>query len=124
MTARVAVAVEEFDRVDVTSPGAGQVYNLGPASRIAPGEGRSFWVLGKEVSVFRDRRRQLFATQAWCPHHFGSLADGSVGYAEVTCPLHARRFDLRTGAGRGHDCGALKIYPVRVSRDGDLLITV
>lgn len=121
----VAVALEELELVrEVTPAGPSRVFNLGPASRLAPGEGRSFWVQGTEVAVFRDWRRQLFATQAWCPHHFGSLPDGAVGYAEVTCPLHALRFDLRTGAGRGHDCGGLKTYPVRVSRDGDLLLTL
>jgi nitrite reductase (NADH) small subunit len=102
----------------------GEVHNLGPASRVAPGEGRTFWVQGREIAVFRDRRRQMFASQSWCPHHFGSLGEGSVGYGEVTCPLHGMRFDLRTGAPRGHDCGTLRIYRIRVSRDGDLLLTL
>lgn len=121
--ARVLVAVDEPIPTTIVATEA-QVHNLGPASRLAPGEGRSFWVHGKEIAVFRDRRRQVFATQAWCPHHFGSLSAGTVGYAEVACPLHGRRFNLRSGAGRGHDCGTLKTYPIRVSRDGDLLITL
>lgn len=117
MPARVAVLVD-------TPPDTAEAHNLGPASRIPPGEGRRYWVQGREVAVFRDRRRQVFAAQAWCPHHFGALADGSVGYGEVACPLHGLRFDLRTGAPRGHDCGALRTYRVRISRDGDLLLTL
>lgn len=131
MAARVALAVAVALE---PSPDAGRptapiaepprVHQLGPADRIPAGEARTFWVEGKEVAVFRDRRRQVFAAQAWCPHHFGSLGDGSVGYAEVACPLHGLRFDLRTGAARGHDCGTLRTYPVRVTREGDLLLTV
>jgi nitrite reductase (NADH) small subunit len=100
----------------------GRVHNLGPAARVPVGGGRTYWVEGREIAVFRDRRRQVFAAQPWCPHHFGSLSEGSVGYAEVTCPLHGLRFDLRSGAARGHACGSITTYRVRVSRDGDLLV--
>ena len=132
MTARVALALEPSPEPLVDAPLAparppiapGEVHNLGPASRVPPGEGRTYWVQGREIAVFRDRRRQVFASQSWCPHHFGSLGDGSVGYGEVTCPLHGMRFDLRTGAARGHDCGTLRTYAVRISRDGDLLLTL
>jgi nitrite reductase (NADH) small subunit len=94
--------------------------NLGAAERIPVGEGRSYWVDGREIAVYRDRRRQFYATQNWCPHHFGSLADGTVGYAEVACPLHGLRFDLRTGAPKAHGCGALRTYRVRLTRRGEL----
>jgi nitrite reductase (NADH) small subunit len=136
MTARVALALEappESPAPESTRAAARtepvvvppeQVHNLGPASRIPPGEGRTFWVQGREIAVFRDRRRQVFASQSWCPHHFGSLSDGSVGYGEVTCPLHGMRFDLRTGAARGHECGTLRTWRIRISRDGDLLLTL
>lgn len=131
MTARVALAVadalETHPEVCRAAPplvASPRVHHLGPADRIPAGEARTFWVEGREVAVFRDRRRQVFAAQAWCPHHFGSLGDGSVGYAEVTCPLHGLRFDLRTGAARGHDCGSLRTYPVRVTREGALLLSV
>jgi nitrite reductase (NADH) small subunit len=128
MTARVALALEAPPEsiaapVRAVAP-PGQVHNLGPAARILPGEGRTFWAQGREIAVFRDRRRQVFAAQAWCPHHFGSLGDGAVGYGEVTCPLHGLRFDLRSGAARGHACGAIRTYPIRVSREGDLLLTL
>ena len=33
-----------------------------------------------------------------CPHRGGPLSDGIVAERCVTCPLHGRRFDLRTGA--------------------------
>jgi nitrite reductase (NADH) small subunit len=136
MTARVALALEAPpERQTAPAPAEpvvpirpteapGEVHNLGPAARVPPGEGRTYWVQGREIAVFRDRRRQLFASQSWCPHHFGSLSEGAVGYAEVACPLHGMRFDLRTGAARGHACGELRTYRIRVSRDGDLLLTL
>ena len=78
----------------------GEVHNLGPAARVPPGEGRTFWVQGREIAVFRDRRRQVFASQSWCPHHFGSLGDGAVGYArsDLSAARHALRPAHRRGA--------------------------
>ena len=124
MSPRVAVAAAPTREASPVAQARGRVHNLGPAARLAPGEGRTYWVQGREIAVFRDRRRQVFAAQPWCPHHFGSLSAGSVGYAEVTCPLHGLRFDLRSGVARGHACGSIRTYPIRVSRGGDLLITL
>ena len=41
------------------------------------------------------------AIDADCPHRGGPLQDGLVADSCVTCPLHGRRFDLRTGAQLG-----------------------
>jgi nitrite reductase (NADH) small subunit len=53
-----------------------------------------------------------------CPHAGGPLSDGIVADSCVTCPLHGRRFDLRTGARLGGE-GAVATYEIRV-RDGML----
>lgn len=99
-------------------------HNLGPAARIPEGEGRTFVVDDHEIAVFRDRRRALFATQAWCPHRGGPLADGMVGGGKVLCPLHAFRFDLASGAADQPGCGHLRTYPVALSDSGDILVTI
>jgi nitrite reductase/ring-hydroxylating ferredoxin subunit len=117
---KVAVALAEPDELVVEEARPARRINLGPADRIPMGTGRKYWVEGREVAVYRDRRRQFYASQNWCPHHFGSLADGSVGYSEVSCPLHGLRFDLRSGQPKGHDCGVLRTYRVRLTRRGDL----
>jgi nitrite reductase (NADH) small subunit len=94
---------------------------LGAADLIPPGEGRTFVAGETRIAVFRNRAGEVFATQAFCPHRHGPLADGLVGDATVVCPLHDRVFDLRTGAGIGtEDC--VRAYPVRVSGDGEMFV--
>jgi nitrite reductase (NADH) small subunit len=58
------------------------------------------------------------AIDATCPHRGGPLQDGIVGDACVTCPLHGRRFDLRTGMQLGGEDRVL-VHEV-VERDGEL----
>ncbi len=101
-----------------------RTYNLGPASRIPPGEGRSFEIAGRAVAVFRTRDGALHATQARCPHRQGPLADGLVGGRTVVCPLHAFKFDLATGAPVGNDCVALRTFPVVLTDAGDVLLSM
>lgn len=100
------------------------VYNLGPCAAIPLGEGRTFRVGGTLVAVFRTRGGQVFATQAACPHRGGPLADGIVGAETVICPLHGYRFDLATGQPLGNGCPALKTYPITLSAQGDLLLSL
>ena len=102
-------------------------YDLGPATAIPLGEGRVFRVVGADITVFRTRAGELFATQSRCPHKGGPLADGIVGGGAVVCPLHARRFDLATGesiGGGGHPCAALTTYPVQLGLDGTILLSL
>jgi nitrite reductase (NADH) small subunit len=80
-------------------------------------EGRSVAVAGRRVAIFRTEEG-FFAIDAACPHLGGPLADGLVAEHCVTCPLHSRRFDLRTGAGLG-DYEGVAVHEV-VERDGEL----
>ncbi len=50
------------------------------------------------VSVFHTDDGELFAIDDTCTHQTPSLADGWLEGCEVECPLHASKFDLRTGA--------------------------
>ena len=104
--------------------GSRRKFNLGPAYRIPVGEGRNLRVEGLDIAVFRTRSGLIFATDAWCTHRGGPLADGTIGNGKVICPLHGYKFSLRTGAPDGHDCPALKTYPVTVDAEGDLVITL
>ena len=65
-------------------------------------EGRSVDVDGRRVAVFR-LPGGWAAIDAACPHRGGPLSDGLVAESCVTCPLHNRRFDLRTGEQQGGD---------------------
>ena len=100
--------------------------NLGPASRIPPGEGREVVVGGRRVAVFRSRAEAVYATQATCPHRAGPLVEGLLGGCTVICPMHGYRFDLATGApiGAGNECPPLRTYPATVEDGGDIVIDV
>jgi nitrite reductase (NADH) small subunit len=96
---------------------------LGPFSLIPPGEGRNFEFAGMHIAVFRTRAGELFATQANCPHKNGPLADGLVGGSTLICPLHAWKFDLKTGGLLDGSC-ALKTYQVELSDQEQIIVTL
>ncbi len=100
----------------------GATYDLGPVTRIPIGEGRTFQLADGAIAVFRARSGRVFATQAWCPHKRGPLADGLVGDGKVVCPLHAYRFDLETGRPLGSDCASLRTYPISIGDRGEILV--
>jgi nitrite reductase (NADH) small subunit len=94
-------------------------------SAIPPGEGRTFQVGPRRLAVFHARGRQVFATQAECPHRGGPLADGLLGGSVLICPLHGWKFDMRTGerlASAGLPACKLETYCARVDAAGRILV--
>jgi nitrite reductase (NADH) small subunit len=89
--------------VAVLAPGWARV---GAVDDVPLLEGRSVAVGGRRVAVFRLPEGWV-ATDAVCPHRGGPLQDGLVTEDCVTCPLHNRRFDVRTG--RQHGGGELTV---------------
>jgi 3-phenylpropionate/trans-cinnamate dioxygenase ferredoxin subunit len=53
------------------------------------------------VSVFHTDEGELYAIDDTCTHQDASLADGWLEGCLIECPLHASRFDLRTGQVSG-----------------------
>jgi nitrite reductase (NADH) small subunit len=99
-------------------------YNLGPAALIPLGEGRLFDAGDVTIAVFRTRDSRVYATEPWCPHRGGPLADGIVATDRVLCPLHGYAFELATGRAIHHECGSIKTYPVRMNQDDEILVTM
>jgi 3-phenylpropionate/trans-cinnamate dioxygenase ferredoxin subunit len=62
---------------------------VGGALRVA-------WI-SPPIAVFHTQDGAVYAIDDTCTHQDASLADGWVEGCEVECPLHASRFDLRTG---------------------------
>jgi nitrite reductase (NADH) small subunit len=91
-------------------------HNLGSLTQIPPGEGRNFRIGARNVAVFHARDGSVFASDAYCPHRHGPLADGLLGAGTVVCPLHEWRFDLRTGDALRGEC-KLQVYPVALEAD-------
>ena len=48
------------------------------------------------IAVFNDGG-QFFAVGDTCTHEKASLSEGYLDQGEIECPLHASRFDIRTG---------------------------
>ncbi|MBY8338600.1 bifunctional 3-phenylpropionate/cinnamic acid dioxygenase ferredoxin subunit [Streptomyces spinosirectus] len=71
-----------------------------PACRLADlPRGEAFRLdIDPPVSVFHTDDGEVFAIDDTCTHQDASLADGWLEGREVECPLHASKFDLRTGA--------------------------
>lgn len=58
----------------------------------------------------------IYAVDCICTHEFALLSDGYVENNTIECPLHAARFDLRTGKVLDPPAETdLKTYPVRLS---------
>ncbi len=72
---------------------------------------------GHSIAIY-DCDGELFATDNICTHAYACLSDGWLDGTTIECPLHAARFDVRSG--RVLDPPAtenLKIYPIRESGD-------
>jgi ferredoxin-nitrite reductase len=67
------------------------------ADDLPEGTGKALSINGCEVAVFRCQGA-LYALENSCPHAGGSLAGGIIEGDEVICPLHAHRFNVKTGA--------------------------
>lgn len=66
-------------------------------SDLTPGEGLRISSVIPPIAVFLTDDGQVHALDDTCTHQDTSLADGWVEDCWVECPLHASRFDLRTG---------------------------
>ncbi|UNK45349.1 bifunctional 3-phenylpropionate/cinnamic acid dioxygenase ferredoxin subunit [Arthrobacter sulfonylureivorans] len=92
-----------------------------PLSQLAPGDAIRLDT-SPPIAVFHTEEGELFAIDDTCTHQDASLADGWVEGCEVECPLHASKFNLRTG---GVDAPPAKL-PVRVHevivQDGTIMV--
>jgi nitrite reductase (NADH) small subunit len=67
-----------------------------------------------EIALFRTADDQVFALHDHCPHKAGPLSQGIVHGTTVTCPLHAWKIDLASGAALAPDSGCTPKFPVLV----------
>lgn len=67
-----------------------------PLSALPPGEALRVDA-EPPIAVFHTEEGELFAVDDTCTHQDASLADGWLEGCEIECPLHASKFNLRTG---------------------------
>ncbi|MGH2544741.1 MAG: Rieske (2Fe-2S) protein [Ardenticatenaceae bacterium] len=71
--------------------------------------------VGDRPIVLAQIQGQVRAFDARCPHASADLAEGDLRPGYVICPLHAYRYDLRTGRClKPPDGPRLRVYEVRV----------
>jgi naphthalene 1,2-dioxygenase ferredoxin component len=100
----------------MTGDDAGWVQAAGRRD-LTEGEVLGVEVAGRSIALYA-ADDGIFATDNICTHAYACLSDGWLDGDVIECPLHAARFDIRTG--RVLDPPAtedLKTYPVRVIGD-------
>jgi naphthalene 1,2-dioxygenase ferredoxin component len=86
-------------------------------SELAAGEVIGVEIAGHSIAIY-DSDEGLFATDNVCTHAYACLSDGWLDGATIECPLHAARFDIRTGKVLDPPATEdLKTYPVRLVGD-------
>jgi naphthalene 1,2-dioxygenase system ferredoxin subunit len=88
-------------------------------SDLAEGEVIGVEVAGHSIALY-DADGNLFATDNICTHAYACLSDGWLDGEVIECPLHAARFDIRSGKVLDPPATEdLKTYPVRIV-DGEI----
>ena len=84
-------------------------------ANLAEGEVLGVIVSGKEIALY-DLDGEVFATDDICTHAYAKLSDGWLDKGEIECPLHAGRFDVKTGKALCPPVTEdVKTYPVRIA---------
>jgi nitrite reductase/ring-hydroxylating ferredoxin subunit len=87
---------------------------VGSTSMVAPGECAGVVVCDKRLAIYFVNG-EWFCTDNICTHQFAVLTDGWLEDHVIECPLHAGRFDIRTGMGLSPPIVQdIKTYQVRV----------
>ena len=65
-------------------------------SDIPQGEGYAANAEGRHIAIFKVEDT-LYACEGLCSHGHAYLAEGYLDGEEIECPMHAGRFNVRTG---------------------------
>ena len=103
---------------------AGNWIRVAGVKQVGRGEMFAASVGKRKIAVFHLDDDSWHATDNVCTHAFALLTEGFLEGDTIECPLHAGRFDVRSGKGLCAPIDAdLASYPVRV--DGtDVLVAV
>jgi nitrite reductase/ring-hydroxylating ferredoxin subunit len=94
------------------------------ASDVAEGEMLAVQAAGRKIALYHLDDDTWAATGNVCSHAFALLTDGWLDGAAIECPLHAGRFDVRTGKALSAPVEEdVPAYQVRIE-GGDVLVAV
>jgi nitrite reductase/ring-hydroxylating ferredoxin subunit len=84
---------------------------------LSPGEMLAVKARDKDIALY-DLGGEVYATDNVCTHAFAQLTDGFLDGDVIECPLHAGRFEVKTGKGLGPPIPCdIKTYRVRIAGD-------
>lgn len=76
----------------------------------------------KEIAIYHLPGGDYRATDNICTHEYAQLSDGWLENGCIECPLHAARFDIRTGRALCAPADVnLAVFEVKIEGD-DLLL--
>jgi nitrite reductase/ring-hydroxylating ferredoxin subunit len=100
----------------------GKWLRIATTGELEKGAMKALSVAGRDLALYHLEDGTWRASDNLCTHAAARLTDGWLEGCTIECPLHAGRFDLRTGAGQGAPIeDDLLVYPVRVEGD-DVLV--
>ena len=103
---------------------AGPWVRVASTGDLAEGEVMAVQVGDEAVALYNLGDGEICATDNICTHEYACLSDGWLEDGVIECPLHAGRFEVRTGKGLGPPIDKdLRVYSVRISGD-DILVSV
>ena len=85
-------------------------------------EGRRVVVNSFYVAVFKTEEG-FYAVGDVCPHMGGPLSDGNVAATTVSCPLHSRKIEMKTGEVENDDLSRVMTFSVK-AEGGKVLLDV
>ncbi len=93
-------------------------------SEVAEGQMRGVRVGDREIAVYHLPGGTFHATDNICSHEYAQLSDGWLENGSVECPLHAARFDVKTGKALCAPAEKdLVVFEIKIE-GGDLLVKV
>jgi nitrite reductase/ring-hydroxylating ferredoxin subunit len=88
------------------------------AADLPAGEMRAVEVGRTSFAVFHLADGSWHVTSNECTHEYALLTDGWLEGNEVECPLHAAKFDVRTGKAMCAPASVpVKVYSTRIEGD-------
>jgi nitrite reductase/ring-hydroxylating ferredoxin subunit len=84
------------------------------------GEGRVVEANGRALAVF-NVDGAFYAIDNACPHRGGPLGEGDLAGTLVSCPWHAWRWDVTSGANANNPAVRLACFPASVE-DGQVFV--
>lgn len=104
--------------------GDGNWVKVANAEDVPAGEMIAVAIEGKNLALYHLDNGEFHATENLCTHQFALLTDGWLEDCYIECPLHAGRFDVRTGKGQGDPIDEdVRVFAVKIE-DGAVLVMV